>query len=147
MKAYVRFYTIDQNSQRLYSAEASDMLQAIIYFRVAKETGEINKKGAPIMEPLVESIMAVEISQLGGTSYTQDPLEVSQPYVLPDGIKGEWKKYEGARNHYGFSEAVEQFVRKTLSPLHGQNAGNSFERETQIYGFEIAGTEDGSGGT
>ncbi len=147
MKAYVRFYTIDQNSQRLYSAEASDMLQAIIYFRVAKESGEKNKKGAPIMEPLVEPIMAVEISQPGGTSYTQDPLEISQPYVLPDGVKGEWKKYEGAWNHNGFSEAVEQFVRKTLPPLHGQNAGNSFEREPQIYGFEIAGAEDGSGGT
>ncbi len=87
MKAYIRFYTIDQNSQHLYSAEASDMLQATVYFRVAKETGEKNKKGVPIMEPLVEPIMAVEISQPGGTSYTQDRLEVSQPYVLPDGIK------------------------------------------------------------
>jgi len=147
VKAYVRFYTIDQNSQRLYSAEASDILQAIIYFRVAKEIGEINRKGAPIMEPLVESIMAVEISQPGGTSYTQDPLEVSQPYVLPDGIKGEWRKYEGAWNHNGFSEAVEHFVRKTLPALHGQNAGNSFERESQIYRFEIAGAEGSSGGT
>ncbi len=123
------------------------MLQAIIYFRVAKEAGEKNKQGAPIMEPLVESIMAVEISQRGGASYTQDPLEVSQPYVLPDGIKGEWKKYEGAWNHNGFSEAVEHFVRKTLPALHGQNAGNSFERESEIYRFEIAGAEDGSGGT
>ncbi len=123
------------------------MLQAIIYFRVAKETGEINRTGVPIMEPLVESIMAVEISQRGGASYTQDPLDVSQPYLLPDGIKGEWKKYEGAWNHNSFSEAVEHFVRKTLPALHGQNAGNSFERETQIYGFEIAGAEDGSGGT
>ncbi len=147
MKAHVRFYKNVQNSQRLYSAEASYMLQAIIYFRVAKETGEINKKGAPIMEPLVESIMAVEISQPGGTSYTQDQLEVSQPYVLPDGIKGQWKKYEGAWNHNGFSEAVEHFVRKTLPALHGQNAGNSFERQSQIYRFEIAGAEDGSGGT
>ncbi len=123
------------------------MLQEIIYFRVAKETGEKNKQGTPIMEPLVESIMAVEISQRGGASYTQDPLEVSQPYVLPDGIKGEWKKYEGAWNHNGFSEAVEHFVRKTLPALHGQNAGNSFERESQIYRFEIAGAEDGSGCT
>ncbi len=123
------------------------MLQAIIYFRVAKETGEKNKNGAPIMEPLVESIMAVEISQRGGASYTQDPLDVSQPYVLPDGIKGEWKKYEGAWNHNGFSEAVEHFVRKTLPALHDQNAGDSFERESQIYRFEIAGAEDGSGGT
>ena len=122
------------------------MLQAIIYFRVAKETGEKNKNGVTIMEPLVEPIMAVEISQPGGTSYTQDPLEVSQPYVLPDGIKGEWKKYEGAWNHNGFSEAVEHFVRKTLPALHGQNAGNSFEPESQIYRFEIAGPEDGSGG-
>ncbi len=79
MKAYVRFYTIDQNSQRLHSAEGSDMLQAIVYFRVAKETGEKNEKGVPIMESLVEAIMAVEISQPGGTSYTQDPLEISQP--------------------------------------------------------------------
>ncbi len=123
------------------------MLQAIIYFRVAKETGEKNKTGAPIIEPLVESIMAVEISQRGGASYTQDPLEVSQPYVLPDGIKGEWKKYKGAWNHNGFSEAVEHFVRKTFPALHGQNAGNSFEPESQIYRFEIAGAEDGSGGT
>ena len=144
MKAYVRFYTIDQNSQPLHSAEASDMLQAIVYFRVAKETGEKNEKGVPIMEPLVEPIMAVEISQPGGTSYTQDPLEVSQPYVLPDGIKGEWKKYKGAWNHTGFSEAVEQFVRETLPPLHGQSAGNLFERESQIYGFVIEGFEPGS---
>ena len=144
MKAYVRFYTIDQNSQPLHSAEASDMLQAIVYFRVAKETGEKNEKGVPIMEPLVEPIMAVEISQPGGTSYTQDPLEVSQPYVLPDGIKGEWKKYKGAWNHNGFSEAVERFVRETLPPLHGLSAGNLFERESQIYGFEIDGFEPGS---
>jgi hypothetical protein len=144
MKASVRFYTIDQNSQRLYSAEASDMLQAIVYFRVAKETGERNEKGVPIMEPLVEPIMAVEISQPGGTSYTQDPLEVSQPYVLPNGIKGEWKKYKGAWNHNGFSEAVERFVQETLPPLHGQSAGNLFEHEPQIYGFEIDGFEPGS---
>ncbi len=44
MKAYVRFYTIDQNSQPLHSAEASDMLQAIVYFRVAKETGKKKRK-------------------------------------------------------------------------------------------------------
>ena len=144
MKAYVRFYTIDQNSQRLYSAEASDMLQATVYFRVAKETGEKNEKGVPIMEPLVEPIMAVEISQPGGTSYTQDPLEVSQPYVLPDGIKGEWKKYKGAWNHNGFSEVVERYVRETLPPLHDLSAGNLSERESQIYGFEIDGFEPGS---
>ncbi len=120
------------------------MLQATVYFRVAKETGEKNKEGIPIMEPLVEPIMAVEISQPGGTSYTQDLLEVSQPYVLPDGIKGEWKKYTGAWNHNGFSEAVERFVRETLPPLHGLSAGNSFERESQIYNFELEGSDPGS---
>ncbi len=120
------------------------MLQATVYFRVAKETGEKNAKGVPIMEPLVEPIMAVEISQPGGTSYTQDPLEVSQPYVLPDGIKGEWKKYKGPWNHNGFSEAVERYVRETLSPLYGRSTSNLFERESQIYGFEIDGFEPGS---
>lgn len=144
MKAYVRFYTIDQNSQRLHSAEGSDMLQAIVYFRVAKETGEKNEKGVPIMEPLVEAIMAVEISQPGGTSYTQDPLEISQPYVLPDGVKGEWKKYKGAWNHNGFSEALEHHVRETLPALYGLSGGNLFERESPIYGFEIEGFEPGT---
>jgi len=67
--------------------------------------------------------------------------------MLPDGVKGKWKKYKGAWNHNGFSEAVEYFVRKTLPSLYVQNAGNSFERKSQIYGFEIAGAEDGSGGT
>ena len=117
------------------------MLQAIVYFRVAKETGEKNDKDVPIMEPLVEAIMAVEISQPGGTSYTQDPLEISQPYVLPDGVKGEWKKYKGAWNHNGFSEAVVQYVRETLPPLHDLSAANLFGRESPIYDFEIDGSE------
>ena len=64
--------------------------------------------------------------------------------MLPDGVKGKWKKYKGAWNHNGFSEAVERFVRETLPSLHGLSAGNLFERESQIYGFEIEGFEPGS---